>query len=158
MPCKLSQHGENWTIDWFEDGKIKEAQEGDNFSGFQYAYDQKGDMIEKRGYYEGILEYTVYYEYNGEELIRVYCVDPEWNHTYDCRVENGIIIEKSFSQADGGYTYFYEYDESGNLIKETALLDGELIPIQTHIYKAVEVDAEQVHFLLAQQNYLLSVT
>ena len=101
---------------------------------------------------------TVYYEYNGDELCRVYSEDPEGNHTYDCRVENGIIVEKSFSQEAGGYTYFYEYDENGNLIKETALLDGELIPIQTHTYRAVEVDADRAMYLLEQQKYLLSIT
>ena len=158
MPCKFSQYGENWTIAWFEDGKIKEVQEGSGFSGYQYEYDLKGDITEKRGYYEGILQDTVYYEYNGEELFRVYCVDPEGNHTYDCRVENGIIIEKSFSQEAAGYTYFYEYDENGNLIKETALLDGELTPIQIHRYKAVEVDADRAMYLLEQQKYLLSIT
>ena len=158
MPCKFIQYEENWTLSWFEDGKIKEAQEGSGFSGYQYEYDQKGDIIEKRGYYEGILVDTVYYEYDGSELIRVYCEDAEGNNTYACRVENGIIIEKSFSLENGGISYFYEYDEEGNLIEAICLYEGEQIPVQIHTYKAVEVDADRAAYLLQQQKYLLSVT
>lgn len=158
MPCKYTQYEDNWTIVWFEDGKIKEEQIEDNYSGYQYAYDQKGDLIEKRGYYEGILQDTVCYEYNGEELFRVYCVDPEGNHTYDCRVENGVIIEKVYYDPAASYSYFYEYDENGNWIAESFLYDGELTPSSVHSYVAVEVDADRATYLLEQQKYIVSIT
>ena len=158
MPCKFSQHGGNWTIAWFEDGKIKEEQEEDNYSGYQYEYDQKGDIIEKRGYYEGILQDTVYYEYNGDELFRVYCEDVEGNHTYDCRVENGVIIEKVYYDPAASYSYFYEYDENGNWIAESFLYDGELTPSSVHSYVAVEVDADRATYLLEQQKYIVYIT
>ena len=149
---------EEWTLSWFQDGKIQEAQMNGNFNGYQYAYDEKGDVTEKRSYYQGILEGVTRYEYDGEELIRVYHEDPQGEHVFDCRVENGIIIEKSFSQSAGGYAYFYEYDANGNLVKETGLVEGETVPIQSHTYKAVEVEPERVPFLLAQQKYLLDIT
>ena len=158
MPCKFSQHGENWTIAWFEDGKIKEAQEGSGFSGYQYEYDLKGDITEKRGYYEGILKDTVYYEYNGEELSRVYCVDWTGEQTYECKIENGILVEKAFSATAGDIVYYYEYDENGCLIEENSLLEGEIMPVQIHTYMAVEVDADRAMYLLEQQKYLLSIT
>lgn len=158
MPCKYSQHGENWTLSWFEDGKINEAQEGSGFSGYQYEYDMKGDITEKRGYYEGILVDTVYYEYNGEELIRVYCVDSTGEQTYECKIENGIIVEKTFSETAGDIVYYYEYDANGYLIEENSLLEGEMMPVQIHTYKAVEVDADRAMYLLEQQKYLLSIT
>lgn len=158
MPCKFTQYEESWTLTWFEDGKIKEAQEGSGFSGYQYEYDLKGDMTEKRGYYEGILQDTVYYEYNGEELSRVYCVDSTGEQTYECKIENGVIVEKVFSEAAGDIVYYYEYDENGYLIEENSLLEGEIMPVQIHTYKAVEVDADRAMYLLAQQKYLLSIT
>lgn len=148
---------EEWTLSWFQDGKIQEAQMSGNFTGYQYAYDEKGDVTEKRSYYQGILEGVTRYEYDGEALIRVYHEDPQGEHVFDCRVENGII-EKSFSQSAGGYAYFYEYDANGNLVKETGLVEGETVPIQSHAYKAVEVEPERVPFLLAQQKYLLDIT
>lgn len=149
---------EEWTLSWFQDGKIQEAQMNGNFTGYQYAYDEKGDVTEKRGYYQGILENVTRYEYDGEELIRVYNEDAQGEHIFDCRVEHGIIIEKSFSQSAGGYAYFYEYDAKGNLVKETAIVEGETVLIQAHTYKAVEVEPERVPFLLAQQKYLLDIT
>lgn len=149
---------EEWALSWFQDGKLQEAQMNGNFTGYQYAYDEKGDVTEKRTYYQGILEGVTRYEYDGEELIRVYHEDPQGEHVFDCRVENGIIVEKSFSQSAGGYAYFYEYDANGNLVKETGLVEGETLPIQSHAYKAVEVEPERVPFLLAQQKYLLDIT
>lgn len=164
MGCKFrtlwpgGMDSEDWTLTWFQDGKIKEAQLDGGYTGYQYEYDLKGDVIEKRAYYEGMLEYTVFYEYNGSELCRVYCEGSEGNHHYDCRVENGLIIEKAFADPEIDYSHFYEYDENGNWIMESVLYDGELTPSQVHTYKAVEVDADRAHYLLAQQNYLLSIT
>lgn len=150
--------GDDWVISWFQDGKIKEMQLKDSFTGYQYEYDQKGDVIEKRSYYEGILEDRVCYEYNGSELWRVYSEDIEGNHIYDCRIEDGVIIEKAFLDPEASYSYFYEYDENGNWIIESFLFDGELSPASVHSYIAVEVDADRAPYLLEQQKYLLSIT
>lgn len=157
MPCKLTQFEEHWILSWFEDGKIREAQLEGTFTGYQYEYDFIGNLIQKRSYYEGILEETVCFEYNGDELLRMYCEDMDGNHIYDCRVENGLIIEKAYSQDFGGYSSFYVYDENGNLINETGLYEGESIPVQNHTYKAVEVDASRAQYLMEQQKYLISV-
>ena len=163
MPCNSyiqwseDDFGENWTLTWFLDGKIKEAQEGSGFSGYQYEYDLKGDITEKRGYYEGMLVDTVYYEYDGSDLCRVYCEDAEGERSYECRVENGFIVAKEFSEAAGDIVYYYEYDENGYLIVENSLIEGENIPIQSHTYKTVEVDADRAMYLLEQQKYLLSI-
>ena len=158
MPCKLSQHGENWILSWFEDWKIKEAQEENDFTGYQYEYDQKGDIVEKRGYYEGILQDTIYFEYDGSTLSRVYCVDFTGAEIYELGIKNGVIVEKIFSAEAGDLVYSYEYDENGYLIQENCISEGQMTPVQIHTYKAVEVDAECANYILAQQNYLLSIT
>lgn len=57
----------------------------------------------------------------------------------------------------GCYSAMYEYDDHGNLIKESVLYDGETIPGTMYYYKAVEVDAPRAPYLLEQQKYLISV-
>ena len=151
------------SLTYYEDGKLKEEMlnvNESNYTGWQYEYDPKGDVIEKREYYEGILQSTVIYEYNGEELWRVYCEDPRGNHLYDCRVEGGRIIEKVIYSTDSiaGCSYRYEYDDNGNLIMEYFLFDGELLPGTSYFYRAVEVDYERAEFLEKQQAYLVSIT
>lgn len=150
-------------LTYFEDGKLKEELlnvNESNYTGWQYEYDQKGDVVEKREYFEGILQSTVIYEYNGEELWRVYCEDPEGNHIYDCRVEGGRIIEKVVYSTDSvtGCSYRYEYDDNGNLIMEYFVIDGEVLPGTSYSYKVVEVDYERAEFLKKQQAYLVSIT
>ncbi|MBP3414604.1 MAG: hypothetical protein J6L81_05355 [Clostridia bacterium] len=149
-------------LTYFADGKLKEEMlnvNESNYTGWQYEYDQKGDVIEKREYYEGILQSTVVYEYNGETLSRVYCEDPKGNHLYDCRIENGVIVEKVIHSTDSvaGCSYRYEYDSNGNLITEY-MFDGELFPMTSYSYKAVKVDAERAEYLKKQQAYLVSIT
>ena len=164
MPCMIWEETRTdnvYNLTYFEDGKLKEELVNvneSNFTGWQYEYDQKGDMTAKREYYEGILQSTLIFEYNGEELIRAYCEDPQGNHLYDCRVENGVIIEKVVYSTDSmeGCSYRYEYDGNGNLTAEYFLFDGELMPNMTYSYKAVEVDAARAQYLLLQQAYLLA--
>ena len=150
-------------LTYLEDGKLKEELlnvNESNYTGWQYEYDQKGDVIKKCEYYEGILQSTVIYEYNGEELWNVYCEDPYGNHLYDCRVEDGRIIEKVVYDTDSvaGCSYRYEYDDNGNLIMEYFLFEGELLPGTSYFYKVVEVDYERAEFLKQQQAYLISIT
>jgi hypothetical protein len=162
-----AKHRLEWTdgssqlrlLTYFADGKLKEDQEDfSTFTGYQYGYDENGNLTEKREYYEGLLCATVRYEYVGTELCRVYCEDPEGNHIFDCRVENQRIIEKVCYDA-GVYSYsaMYEYDDHGNLVKESVNYDGEIIPGTMYYYKAVEVDASRAPYLLEQQKYLISV-
>lgn len=148
---------------YLDNGNLKEEQINSNetpYTGYQYEYDQNVNMLEKREYYDGILQSTVYYEYNGSKLSRVYCEAPKGGRIYDCRVENGVIIEKVCYSSDGSssHSYRYEYDANGNLIKETFLIDGEVLPGTTYQYKTVEVDADRAHYLKKQQQYLLSIT
>lgn len=152
----ISGDSDSMLLKHFADGKLEEElYEGSNYSGYQYAYDQKGDLVEKREYWDGILTSTVRYEYEGEELVRLYCEDVEGNHIYDCRVEDGRVIEKVCYSDAGSYSYGYEYDENGNRIKETFTYEGETTPSVTYTYKAVEVDASRACYLLEQQKYLL---
>ena len=145
-------------LTYFEDGKLKEEQiAGSNYTGYQYEYDQKGDMTEKREYYDGILESIVYYSYDGETLSAVYCEDKEGNKVFECRIENGLVTEKVFFDTGSEYGYSYEYDENNNLVKTTFSYDGEIYPSEQYYYKAVEVDADRAWYLLAQQNYLLPI-
>lgn len=150
--------GDTRTLTYYADGKLKEEQyDGSNYSGYQYEYDQKGDLIQKREYYDGILETIVYYEYDGETLNAVYCEDKTGNRLFDCRVENGLITEKICYDSESQYSYLYEYDENHNLIEMTILYDGESIPCEQYSYKTVEVDADRAWYLLSQQKYLLPI-
>ena len=150
-------------LTYFEDGKLKEVQMNVNemnYTGWQYEYDRKGNITEKREYFEGILQSTVIYEYDGEELCRVYCEDPYGNCLYDCRVEDGRIVEKVIYSADGTVdcSCLYEYDDNGNLITEYLVYDGECFPVSTYFYIAVEVPYQRAGFLEEQQAYLIPVT
>ena len=69
-----------------------------------------------------------------------------------------MIIEKVGYSSDDSFSYRYEYDANGNLVKERMLYEGELIPVTTYIYKAVEVSANRAQYLLEQQKYLTSIT
>ena len=155
-----SDDGSVHLIKYSEDGKMTEDQYDSNthpYSGYQYEYDQKGNVIKKREYYDGILQSTVIYEYQGSELSRVYSEDPQGDRIYDCSIKNGVIAEKVVYASDGDYSYQYEYDANGNLVKEEMLYEGELIPVTTYIYKAVEVSANRAQYLLEQQKYLISI-
>ena len=77
---------------------------------------------------------------------------------YELGIKNGVIVEKIFSAEAGDLVYSYEYDENGYLIQENCISEGQMTPVQIHTYKAVEVDAECANYILAQQNYLLSIT
>ena len=164
MPCMIWEETRTedvYCLTYFADGKLKEELLNDNQSqhtGWQYAYDQKGDVVQKREYYEGILQSTVIYEYNGEALWRMYCEDPQGNHLYDCRIEDGRILERVVYSTDSvaGCSYRYEYDEKGNLVTEYFVIDGEILPGTSCSYIAVEVDRERAEFLKYQQAYLLS--
>lgn len=150
-------------LTYLEDGKLKEELLNTNetiYTGWQYEYDQNGNVIEKNEYFVGILQSTVIYEYHGEELWNVHCEDPYGNHIYDCRVENGRIIEKVVYATDStaGCSYRYEYDDNGNLIMEYLLINGELLPGTSYFYRTVEVDHERAEFLKQQQAYLVSIT
>lgn len=146
-------------LTYFEDGKLKEEQiVGFNFTGYQYAYDHNGNRTEKREYFDGILQSVVYYEYDGEVLKAAYCEDTAGNIVFECRIENGLILEKNYFDPAGTYGYLYEYDENDVLVKTTFYYDGEYIPGDQYFYAAVEVDAERAHYLQEQQNHLIFIT
>ncbi len=140
-------------------GKLQEERyEGDSFSGYQFAYDQKGNLTEKREYYDGILQSAVYFEYDGEILRAVYGEDREGNRVFDCVVEQGRIMEKICYDSEGGsYSYFYEYDANGCLIRSSMLYYGEQIPGDSYTYITAQVDAHRADFLGEQQRYLIPI-
>lgn len=142
----------------FADGKLEEElYEGSNYSGYQYAYDQKGDRTEKREYWDGILTSAIYYIYDGETLVNVYCEDAEGTKIFDCEVVDGRIVEKTCYNGDTTYGYTYEYDENGNVAKSSFLYEGEVSPSETYTYQAVEVEADRACYLLEQQKYLINI-
>ncbi len=156
FPEDISNETRNLT--YFKDGKLKEEQiAGSNYSGYQYEYNQKGNRTEKREYYDGILQSVVYYEYDGGQLKAAYCENNADNKIFECRIKNGLIVEKVFFDSDKEYGYLYEYDENNNLIKTTFCQDGESIPGDQYFYKAVKVNAERAHYLKEQQKYLIPV-
>jgi len=151
--------GDAWILSYFADGKLKEEQiEDGSYIGYQYAYDSAGNRTEKREYYEGILQSVVYYEYAGEQLSAVYCEGSEGNKIYECRIENGLIVEKIFLDTDDAYSYRYQYDANNNLVEMTVCYEGEDMPGDQYFYEAVEVDAERAQYLKEQQKYLIAIT
>lgn len=164
MPCKIRTEwpgGDTYssTLTYFADGKIEsEMEDGSNFTGYQYAYDQKGDLIEKREYYDGILQTSVIFKYDGEKLKDVYCENAEGELIYDCVLKNGRIMSENHYDAAYAYGYTYKYDKNGNLISKSIVMDGETQPLVEYSYKAVKVDYDRACYLQQQQKYLLSIS
>lgn len=164
MPCKIRTEwpgGDTYssTLTYFADGKIEsELEDGSNFTGYQYAYDQKGDLIEKREYYDGILQTSVIFQYDGETLTDVHCEDSKGNLIYDCQLKNGRIMSENHYDAAYAYGYTYKYDKNGNLISKSIVMDGETQPLVEYSYKAVKVDYDRAGYLQQQQKYLLSIS
>lgn len=143
-------------LSWTADGKLLEAQLESYYSGLQFDYDKMGNMVQKREYYEGILQSATRYEYEGTTLIAVYGEDPEGNKLFECKVENGRVVEKLCLDAPDPYGYRYKYDGNNNLVESTFFSEGEEIPNMQYTYFAVEVTAERARFLQAQQKFLLA--
>lgn len=147
------------SLTYLAGGKLEEEQtDGSSYSGYQYAYDGQGNLTEKREYYDGILQSTVYYEYDGELLTAAYCTDNADNKVFECRIENGLVTEKVFFDPDVAYGYRYKYDENRNLTETEFYFNGETTPGDQYFYTAVEVDAERAPYLQEQQKYLIHIT
>lgn len=165
MPCQIrtvwpgSSNSESVVLEYFPDGRIREEMYvGSEYTGFQFEYDQNGNMTQKREYYMGQLFNAVYYSYNGNEPIRIYSENGDSQMVYDCVIENGRIFEKVCYDYESPYSYFYEYDQNGCLTRQTILIDGEESPVIEYTYKAVEVDVSRVPYLQVQQDLLISLT
>jgi len=163
MPCKIRDVWsgdmiETVSVSYFADGKIDSYQyDGLNFSGYQCAYDQKGDLSEKREYYDGIRQSTVICEYDGETLVSVRCEDPDGNVIYDTVIENGLIVERNVQDFDYPYGYRYEYDENGNLTASYFVEEGMENVTSQYTYKAVEVEYSRALYLMEQQKLIQSI-
>ena len=161
MSCKvrteyMSGDIEQIILEYFEDGKIKEQKYTyADYCGFQYEYDNKGDLIEIREYYDGLLEEMVRYEYDGETLKSVYCENANGDLIYDCKIENGRIVKEIHNDSSEEYCFNYKYDENGNLIESTFEMSGEITPSYTYEYETIKVDSERAMYLYYQQNYIL---
>lgn len=146
--------GEDRVLTWSADGKLQEEQVGENFTGTQYAYDEQGRLLEKRDYYEGMLEDATYYAYSGNTLTACWCEIISGDKIFDCVVENGRIVEQNFYDYLVPYGYTYEYDKAGNLIQSTFIFDGESTPGTEYTYIQVQVSPERAQYLQEQQRYL----
>lgn len=150
--------GDIWDLTYFEEGKLLEKQLADSsYTGCQYTYDFLGNRTETREYYEGILQTAIYCEYLEEELKAAYCVDQAGNTIFECRIQDGRVVEKIFADSETTYGYLYEYDENGNLVQTSFYYDGETIPGDQYIYMAVEVDADRAKYLIEQQKLLIFI-
>jgi len=69
-----------------------------------------------------------------------------------------MVVEVVQYADNDSYSYLYEYDENGNLVSDSFVIDGETMPGTSYSYKAVEVDAHRAEYLTEQQNYLLPIT
>lgn len=149
---------EDRTLAYFGDGKLKEElYTGSNYTGNQYDYDQVGNLTQKREYYDGVLFSLTCYEYDGETLVSAYGEDKEGNRLFECRVENGRIVETKHYDYGTPQSCLYKYDENGNLIETSYLIEGEKIPGEQYTYRMVEVDWQQAHYLQLQQRYLIPI-
>jgi len=150
--------GETQLMAYFSGGKLKEQRyPGTSFSGTRYEYDQKGNVLEKREYYEDALYASVKYEYQGDVLTAISCKSAEGELLFECVLDKGRITGKTCYEYGGEVCYIYKYDQNGNLSEVMLSMDGELFPSGIHTYKAVEVDADRAMYLLEQQRYLLGI-
>lgn len=150
--------GDRLNIKYYADGRIKEEQISEsNYTGLKYEYNKDGNITAKREYYEGILESAIYFEYDEKQLVSAYCEDKSGNKLFECRSENGLIVEKVYFDADEEYGYYYKYDDNNNLVETTVYYEGETTPGDCYFYKAVEVDAKRAAYLKEQQKYLISI-
>ena len=150
--------GEDRILEWDRDGKLLEDRAGDAFTGTQYDYDEQGRLLERRDYYEGMLDSAVYYEYDGDTLSACWSEDSLCNKKFDCRVVGGRIVEQTFYDYSTPYGYIYEYDENGNLVRSTFVFDGEGLPGTQYTYIQVQVSPERAQYLREQQKYLMTLT
>lgn len=150
--------GNVMVVTYGSDGRWQEGKydEG-SFTGTQCSYDDNGRLTEMREYADGVLQSTEYREYKDGVLFRLWCETPQGDHLYDCRVENGVILEKAVNGPYGAYSYFYAHDDQGNLIEEVFSEAGESFVRETHKYKAVEVSYERAQYLLKQQEQLRNI-
>ncbi len=163
MPCRSStiwangEKGEKRNLTYTDDGKLKEEiLETGDYSGFQYKYNQNGDITEKREYHDAILTNIISYEYNGKKLSRVYGETKDGEPIFNCKIENGLITEKLLNDDENECIYFFKYDQNNNLISSFLQMDGEKFPADSFTYKAIEVDTERAQYILEQQKYLIS--
>lgn len=154
----MADLGETHTLTYHADGKLAEEQiVGDNYSGCQYDYDEKGNISQKREYHEGNLQSVADYEYSEDTLVSIYCQDAKRDKVYACIVEDGRIVEKVIGYTNEGYSYLYDYDEHGNLVLATLRYGGKEAPAEEYFYRAVEVEVDRLPYLQSQQSYILAI-
>ena len=155
--------GKTNTLLWHEDGKLKEVQYDTAFygavRGLRYVYAPSGMPSQKQEFYEESVDSVLHYEYDGDMLQRAYCMNWDEHMTFEYRCEDGRVVERICYTEEGSKacTHDFSYDENGNLVQETTHEDGKTAPTKAYTYKAVQVDATRVPYLVEQQNYLLSI-
>lgn len=149
--------GEDRVLVWDQDGKLMEDRAVGVFTGTQYDYDEQGRLLERREYYEGMLDRIVYYEYRDDTLSACWCEDSLCSKVFECRVINGFIVEQTFYDYTTPYGYLYEYDQNGNLARSTFMFDGEGLPGTQYTYIQVQVSPERARYLQEQQKFLMTL-
>lgn len=163
MPCMMWEiwgdgSGNVLRVTYDENGNLLEGMYEDaNFTGLQCTYDENGRLTQLRTYRDGLLESTEHREYGDGQLLRLWCEDVQENHQFDCRVEDGVVIETVFYGPYGVYSYDYKYDDHGNLTEEIFREGAESFVRETHMYKAVEVPHARARYLQKQQAHLMSI-
>lgn len=125
---------------------------------FYYEYDAKGRMTEKSKSHNGNAWYYTY-DAAGNKTIEkwLYLGNLDTNSYFNDYFDynNKKQITKMTRHTAGGSLYFYktyEYDDAGNLIKETRFANNEITDIFTYRYDANHNCIEQETFGPKQEN------
>ena len=144
-----------YTLTYFEDSKLDSvASTSEKYTGYQRSYNEKGDVTELRNYSDGILQDIVLYEYDNGTLKAVRCEDPQGKKLYECKVENGRIVERTCYSGNDVYSYKYNYDKNGNLQELTITIDGVTMVDSLFNFVPAEVEPDRVEHLKQQQAIL----
>ena len=144
------------TLTWSQDGKLLKKNEDVELV---FEYNETGKLVEVKEYYDGGFSATFYYEYEGDVLQRLYCMNAEEYMTFECEAENGLIVNKTCYYDGGkGCCHDFRYDENGNMVEQREYWEDDPNGTSTisYSYKAVEVAADRAPYILAQQKYLVS--
>ena len=89
---------------------------------YYYAYDDKGNITEKKSIFNNQSEsiYQYYYNADGQCTTMLHTLPDGDSYTFDYTYnENGKLIKAIYTGANANtYSIAYEYDENGNILKE----------------------------------------
>jgi hypothetical protein len=104
---------------------------------FEYLYDNRGDLVEEKSMDQSELLYTIFYEYNDDEIISDLHWDrKEWGSIQRIKTidNSGKLKQELTILEDMKYRDVYEYENNGKLAKLMTYDRNGKIGL-THIYK-----------------------